>query len=439
MDKIYSKGQWMAETVESLSFNESLRAAYHDVLMRTIGDAADDPFFAKDRYSTADGIGRPEKARVVGQWLCALTRIEPEALAHKKAAALLSSGTLDDLWQHATAWLEELGFSKKLPSLPDDERQMFTFVDGYKMVALTCPEAIRNEANTSGMCGSVKNGCETWVLRNSENQSIAMIGVKGSEVVFMDGPDGGRVPFHISEAYLFAEFAERGLTLAEPNLIHGAVMTSDGIIHDLRDIPEGSTINGDLWIRHEGHLVSRLPDNLTINGDFGIFKSTYFTSTPSNFVVAGTVGVVDCPGFRKVSHGLRVGKWTDLASCKGLSRIDDDVDFGEKVSFAVEATKLVAKPFRAGGLRLLGDGMNIRFDGGAVPRNVDGLVEIDGSYIERARKRQFQKDVAALPGMLARVAFDELSLRIRRSARSLKRSIQSKVATDDHKPPSAKP
>lgn len=408
-------------------------------MTRTIGEAADDLFFIKDRYIASDGIGRPEKARVVGQWLCALTRIDPDALADKKVATLLSTGTLDDIYQHATAWLEESGFTKKLPSLPEDERQMFTFVDGHKMVSLNCPEAIRNEAVTSGMGGSVKNGCETWVLRNKEDQSIAMIGIKGSEVVFMDGPDGGRVPFHITEAYLIAEFAERGLTLAEPNIIHGAVMTSDGKIHSLRDIPEGSTIDGDLWIRHEGHLVSRLPDNLTVNGDFCIFKSTYFTSTPNNFAVAGTLDVVDCPGFRKVSRGLRVGKWTDLASCKNLSHIDDDVDFGEKVSFAVEAEKLVAKPFRAGGFRLLGDGMNIRFEGGAVPRNADGLVEIDGSFIERSRKRQFQKDVAALPGMLARVAFDELSLRIRRSARSLKRSIQSKVAgADDHKPPSPK-
>lgn len=74
-----------------------------------------------------------------------------------------------------------------------------------------------------------------------------MLAFNGNTAMATFGPGRSRVPYYVSKAYLLGPLAEAGLD--EPTVIHGGVMTSDGGIHDLRDVPEGSTIDRSLWIR----------------------------------------------------------------------------------------------------------------------------------------------------------------------------------------------
>lgn len=416
MESIYRKGEWIASTVERLTHDEHLRKTFFDIIERTVGDAANQLNFPYDRYYAPDGVGRPEKLQVVGQWLCAESRLDPGTLQQPDVQRLIREGSLDEIWTYANVRLLDTGFSTRLPKVDGDERVVLEFEDGFKIVEIIRPEAVRNEYHQSGISGGVGNGVTNLVLRDRDNASMAAL-VVSDGAIHMRGPDDHMVPFHITETYLLDLIKEREYKLSEPTAIHFAVQISDGRIFDVRDIPDGSRIDGSLWLHKEtGRLISRLPDDLTVDGDFGIFNATYLRKSPRNLKVNGNAGFVECSGLTTISEGFKATGYTHLETCDNLAVIEDHVEF-DGVHFSGEVKALDAKPFKARRISLA----NYEVDN--VPRNKDGLVTIPTDFVAKAVARQTRKEIAQLPGLAASVLVDELKQRIRKGVRSAKQAL----------------
>lgn len=429
MERIFDKGEWITSTVSRLTHDEHIRQLFQNILVRTIGEAADSLNFPYDRYSAPDGIGRPEKAQTVGQWLCMETRLNKTELDRREIKTLLHQGSLDEIWTHADARLRETGFTSKLPRLDGDEETVLEFQDGYSLVEIRRPEAVRNEYAASGINGGVGDGIQNLVLRDRDNASVAMLVIEDGVVLSMRGPSRQLVPFHVTEAYLLDLITERGYRLSEPTALHCAVQISDGRVFDVRDIPDGSHINGSLWLREEGRLISRLPDDLTVNGDFGIFDATYLRSTPRGMTVTGNAGFVNCLGLKTISQGLRVGGYTHLETCDNITTIELDVDFGSSVSLSSEIKTLNAEPFKAERV-VVG---NYEVDN--IPRNMAGQVTVKADFISNAVGRRIRKEIAKLPGLAASILVDELKFRIRRGVRAVTKATSDKGGDNRDEPP----
>jgi len=434
METLRPPGAWLEETVAGLTHDESLREIFRAILERTIGAASDDINFPFDRYSAPDGIGRPEKAARIGHWLCLVDRTAPGLLHDPATASFLTEAGLDEIYLRATDETARSGFGRMLPPAEGDESTVAEYEDGCRIVALLRPEAVRNEFEKSRMPGTAAEGMTTWVLREPDGLSSAMLVIRGDSLVAMHGPRGSRVPYHVSKAYVLGALAESGISLEEPGVIHGGVQTADGRMHDLRELPAGSTVHGSLWIREEGRLISRLPAGLTVDGDFGLFDSPFITETPKGMKVSGDCGFVGCNALKKVSSGLSVGGWTYLEACPNLAEIGEGVDFGKGVMLPSGRSALAARPFRVGEIVIRGAGVNVSIDAGRLPRDGMGRVTIDGGYLRDAERLGAIAEIAGLPALAARVGYDALAARIRSRLRKLRPATRRE--DDSRTPPS---
>ncbi len=413
MERIYGPGEWIASQVKFLTDDDKVRDVFQAILTRTIGQAADEFLFPYDRYYAPDGVGRPEKVSVIGQWLCVEARTNSAIFDDPSFEELVAQSDLDGLWQHAQARLMETGFTELLPKSPSDEVEMLEYADGHKLVALLTHEAVRNEAHSSGMFGGAGEKCQTWVLRDDNHASVAMLVVVDDEVVSMAGFNGKRVPFHVTQAYFIDIIKSKGLRLADPVVLHGAVQTADGAIYDLRDIPDGSTVNGSLWINREGHLLSRLPSDLTVNGDFGIYDSAWLTETPRNLVVEGNCGFTKCPGLRVVKSGLRVKGYTYFNGCDQLKSVEDNVDFGLSVDIRLGYEALSSNRFRAQRVSFANEVVSVSLEGDRLPRDDEGRVIVNGGIMKKALRRKFQSEIASIPAVLVGSVLSDLKRKLR--------------------------
>lgn len=430
---VYREGEWIETTVNALTFDEELRSIYRQILERTIGAAADDVTFVYESYYSPDGVGRPEKAAVVGRWLCLEARTDRSVLSEDGMARFLRSASLDELWSHAARRGDALGRDGLYPEMPGDEVAVADFSDGHRIVELKTPEAIANESQRSGI-GQPRHPdrSETFVLRDGEGETVAMLVATG-RVVGMLAPSGRRVPFHVSRAYLVDFIRTRGFALREPTEIHGAVQTADGEIYDLRDLPAGSTIDGNFWIRDEGHLLSRLPDDLTVNGDFGLYRSTFLRATPRNMRVSGDCGYASCPGLRVISEGTRVGGRMHLDTCGRIETIEPGTRFEGGVSLSAAIDAVHAPEGFADAVDIRGDGIRVTISSDRFRSDEAGGVIIDRNLIAKAIGRQAAKDIARF--VTLEIAYN-VSSAIRRGTRALKRSM---TARHDPPPPAPKP
>lgn len=441
MTPIREEEGWIAATVNNLTLDEGVRDIFRGILVRTIGDDAKDINFPYDRYFDPEGIGRPEKARVIGHWLCMEFRLNgPNFVEFSGLEEFLAEADLDQIWKRAHISISAEGYSEKLPSLPDDEWVIWEYENGWSMVCIERPEAIRNECHASRMQAVIGGGLASYVLKDDEKKSVAMLILRRNEIVAMFGADGKRVPYHVTESYLIDVIDDLGLVLSEPTTLHGAVQVSDGRIYDLRDIPNGSTVEGGLWIKEEGHLVSRLPDDLTVKGNFGLFGSVFIKETPKNLIVKGEMGFVDCPGLETISSGLRVSGMSYLDTCRRISEIEENVRFDGGVSLSSDIAELAAAPFDAGSLLLRGGNVSFEVEDRDIRRDDAGRVEIDGAFIQNAVKAQLRKEKSHIPGELARLVLEELKCQMRRGISGLrKKSKNSDYENEGDQSPPAPP
>lgn len=429
MHKVYSENQWIDEQIKWLSKDEVIATVYRDFLERTVCEETQHIKFVHDaNYS-------PEKAATIGTWHCVERRVNSDFLNNGIVDDLLKSGEIDAVWKYAQERLVALNYDGIIPPIPSDEEVLVEYEDGAKIIGLNNPEALRNEHAKSGMKGYFGDGYDNWVLRNRDGESMAMLVLNGKEIARMKGPDDENgVPVHVTAAYLIEEIIERELTLSWPAVIDGYVQTADGRLHDIRDLPKGSVINGDFYLFKSAGSVSSLPDDLTINGSLRIQYGPYFTETPKNLTVTGELGVADVVPLRVIGSGLRVGKDTFLGYSDNLQRIEENVDFGKVVVLSAKAIQLKAEPFYAERIDVIGG----RVEQSNVPRNKDRQVVIDGEYLKSSEKAEHVHEIKQLPGLIASVLYDSARISIRNKVRSLKKKQAKKSETDIDGPPAPK-
>lgn len=419
MSKIYREGQWIDERVKCLSKDSTVLGAYRNILERTLGDAANELSFPFDSYSAKDGIGRPEKADIVGTWLCVERRVHSDFLDDPKTTALLEVGSLDEIWNHAKGRLNDLNFDDLIPPIAADEEVLVEFEDGCKIVGLNTPEAIRNESLRSDLSGATFPQYDNWVLRDQDGTSIALMILEGNKICRLNAPHRQTIPAHVISSYLIDEIVERELELEKPAVIPGWVQTSDGKIYSYLDLPDGSTINGSILIDKCSGEISRLPDNLTVKGHVTIVHAPFFTETPKNLVVEGGFGVGDNVPLKLIKSGFRVHKDTDLSYCKSPNlRIENDVDFGQDVCFSANLSKLDAAPFSADMVSVI-DGL---IEQAAVPRNNSGQVVINERFLDAAKKAKIVSEIKKLPGALVSIGYHEVKSKVERKIRAWKKN-----------------
>lgn len=435
MQNIYKGNEWIEEQVMGLTTDKIIMAVYHDFLTRTVGEASQDIKFVYDAYYTKDGIGRPEKIETIGTWLCVERRVNSDFVNDGVVDDLLKYGELDAVWKYAHERLASLNYDGIIPEQASDEEMLVEFEDGYKIVGLNTPEALRNEHKKSGLVGYYSEGYDNWVLRNNDGKSVVIMTLQGQTIVKIKGPNRSAVPAAISAAYLINEICERDLKLDKPSIIDGYVQTSDGKLHDIRDLPKGSVIDGDFGLFESSGSISSLPDDLTVNGNLFVHYGPYFTKTPRNLTVNGNLGIAaDGVPLRVIGSGLKVERQTFLGFTENLQRIEKDVDFGEELVLSAKAIQLKAEPFNAERIDVIGG----RVEQSNVPRNKDGQVVIDGEYLKSSEKAKLGHEFKQIPGLIASVLYDSVKISIRNKIRSLKKKQTKKSETDNDGPPSPK-
>lgn len=422
---------WVEDTMRYLTADDRVRSTFRKLIERTIGDAADGLLFEYEKYQAPDKIGRAEKARAIGHWLCVEARLDRSLLQNAVVEKLLIEGDLDAVWSHARTRLTETGYRDRVPSAQFDESVEVSYGNGYKLVRLRTPEAFINERAGSGMEGTFGNGYDHWVLRDNDDVSLAKLVAKDGVVWGVQGRHDRAVPYHLSEAYIIPFILENGMTLTNPSCIDGAVQTADGTIYDIRDLPDGCTIDGNVRLADVSNLLSRLPEDMTVNGSFIVSGATYLKETPRNMRVTGDVYFAECPALRTIRSGMRVGRYADFVRCPNLEKIEADVEFSV-LALSSDIVKLDAEPFVATSLSLAG----ISHLDKDTPRDRYGRVEIDGDFIQAAKKRAFRKEMASLPGLFASVAYNEMTSRIQKVFRGLTAPAKAKPENrDDDLPP----
>lgn len=434
MHKIYGGNQWIDEQVMCLTKDEVIKTVYRDFLERTVGEEAHRVAFVFDGYYAKDGIGRPEKVTTVGTWLCVERRINSDFINDASVFALLKGCELDDVWQYAKKRLAVLNYEGIIPPLASDEEVLGEFEDGYKIVGLNTPEALRNEYKKSGVLGYSAENYDNWVLRDKDGQSIAILTLQGKTIVQFKGPQRSAVPAHITATYLINEINERELKLNTPAVLDGYVQTADGRLHDIRDLPKGSVINGNFGLFESSGSISSLPEDLTVNGDLLIYYGPYFTKTPKNLTVTGKFGVADVVPLRVVGAGLKVGGDTFLGYTDNLQRIEKDVDFGKCLVLSAKAIQLKAEPFYAESIDVIGG----RVEQSNVPRDRDGRVVIGSDFLKASEKAELVHEIKQLPGLIASVLYSSAKSSIRNKVRSWTMKQVKKPETDIDEPPAPK-
>lgn len=418
MQNIYKGNEWIEKQVMGLTKDEVVMTVYRDFLERTVGEESQDIKFVYDAYYTKDGIGRPDKIETIGTWLCVERRVNSDFVNDGVIDDLLKYGELDAVWKYAHERLASLNYDGIIPEQASDEEILVEFEDGYKIVGLNTPEALRNEHKKSGLVGYYSEDYDNWVLRNKDGKSVVIMTLQGQTIVKIKGPNRSAVPAAISAAYLINEICERDLKLDKPSVIDGYVQTSDGKLHDIRDLPKGSVIDGDFGLFESSGSISSLPEDLTVNGNLLVHYGPYFTETPRNLTVTGDLGISDVVPLRVVGSGLKVGRETFLGFTDNLQRIEKDVDFGKEVVLSSKAIQLKAEPFHAQSIDVIGG----RVEQSDITRDKDGRVVIGAEFLKATEKAELVHEIKQLPGMAASVLYGSAKIAIRNKVRSWKKT-----------------
>lgn len=79
-------------------------------------------------------------------------------------------------------------------------------------------------------------------------------------------------------------------------------------ISELIDLPNGTTINGDVSIYEDSSNLTKLPDNLTINGNLVLSNCINLKSLPKGLTVSGYIEIVGNKGPRILSP-VKIGNY----------------------------------------------------------------------------------------------------------------------------------
>jgi hypothetical protein len=299
----------------------------------------------------------------------------------------------------------------EIPFSEEDEETVHVYPDGFAAVRLATWEAVGREARRFGASPSIegvfgKGDLEEgrigiWLVRGREGETVAAIGFNRIAVCDVVGrnmtaPDIGYV-----RDYVLPLMDRFGLRPSRPDAIAGMVETADGRLHDLKELPEGSTVDGDLRINNRCPHITSFPANLTVKGKFLVWNNHNITKTPDG-LKADVVVFNNCRNLRAVGKGIEAG-YAAFTGCSRLATIERGAYFREGLCLP-DVPELLRQDFRCDGIVQTG---NKEFNG----RLLRGLgrVPLPAGFTESIARR---KDVPrfSLPGGKRRTSIASYSI-----------------------------
>jgi hypothetical protein len=95
------------------------------------------------------------------------------------------------------------------------------------------------------------------------------------------------------------------------------------IINQIPLTKEDLNIQGDFYLHYSE--IKKLPEGLTISGDFDLTGCHDLKSLPKGLTVGGSLILDDCFNLTSLSKRLTVGNSIDLSGCENLKSLPNDL------------------------------------------------------------------------------------------------------------------
>lgn len=269
--------------------------------------------------------------------------------------AMVGVATPDDLDVFIDEAERKNGGTFKMPFADGDEELVKEFSDGYTIVRLVTHEARNREYNRFGSRPAILGRFEsedydngnigTLVLRDSEDVSLAIIGLNRIAITDVSGWNGNTVDQDLVRDYIMPLKEELDLFVWEPCSIPYYVEAEDGTMHDIYSLPDGIVVRGDMRLHDKYPDIVKLPNNMTVYGDLTLYALHMMKSSPDNLVVHGGLGIIKCKSLRHLGEGTAVREWVSLEGCDNLVSIGEGCYFAGGILFP-DKPELLKFPFK---------------------------------------------------------------------------------------------
>ena len=270
-----------------------------------------------------------EHIRHIADWLrAALVNDEPwlkNVDGQGRPKKLLKFGSVDAIVREADKAMLKASQRLKVVTLVEGDEELVEMLeDGYYVVRLLTPAALDRESAQMQHCigngaydKSLSDGLHTYLsLRDVSGKAHATIAIRGGRIVQFQGKQN-KLPIRkyldVFAPYILTSGLKVGL---QPRLI-GYVFDIDGVWHPLENLPEGLTVEGDLYLF--GSPVTELPKCLKVTGSLNL-RGVHI---------------------RELPDGLSVGKSIDLSGTK-ITRLPMNLDVKEDLDLV--NTRITALP-----------------------------------------------------------------------------------------------
>jgi hypothetical protein len=174
-----------------------------------------------------------------------------------------------------------------------DEEFFAKLSEDYYLVKLLKPWALDREGDRLG--SSIGNGYYDkklkWdnhailSLRDNSGKPLGILVLENNELKGASGPNGDRLEAGLMK--LVMQFViDQNYKCFLPSWLTGYVMDTTGVFHSVYALPDGLSVQGDLWLG--GVDIKQLPRDLKTTGCLSI-KGSRITSLPDDLVIGGSL------------------------------------------------------------------------------------------------------------------------------------------------------
>lgn len=218
--------------------------------------------------------------------------------------------------------------------------------DGMVLVRLLTPAALDRETSVMQHCIG-NGGYDDFLgrddhlflsLRDRHGKAHATLEIEKSKITQLQGKQN-EPPIRKYVNTLVPFIRERGYKVSVQTARLGYVIDKDDNWHDLQNLPDGLTVEGDLDLRDTGITV--LPDGLTVGGYLDL-TSTGITVLPDGLTVGGSL-YLRHTAITALPDGLTVGGYLYLEGT-AITVLPDSI--ADDVQIYCDEGRLSASEFR---------------------------------------------------------------------------------------------
>ena len=279
----------------------------------------DAPKWLQDKWDTGGpwhewrpSSGLDAKVNHIKDWIKGAMYNEAEWISHAdpkgRPHKLMAISTLDQATVCADRAMHTL--SIKFRSVAEEEGDtnvVKELGDGYALVELLTPDALKRESGMMGHCigdGGHDEHLEEgkrkfYSLRDSNNNAHVTFDIDEEEGKLVECKGKGNAPpIDKYMPFVKAYIVERGLTVEEtPDNI--GLITIDGELHDITQLPDNLTLTGKQFINLMAASQTVFPETVKVEGDldFAASEQDILAQTaPKNLEVTGSVTIANKRG-----------------------------------------------------------------------------------------------------------------------------------------------